>query len=430
MLFGFTILVTINSIGDLTVDPILVIPRKIEKWAEKKPELAALLASEYGDALMNAYDELDVSLLYQSESHGISHIERTMLFGALIAKNEKLGPTETRDVLLCCSYHDIGRTDDRYDVGHGRQSAEKIRDSERLRSLFADPEAAMAAIHAHSIPDGEAEDAPLIYNVKDLDRSKLYTVCLKDADNIDRVRIYDLDVSFLRFAGTRAMVPLAWWVLDAYLKKHTVLCFGDSNTYGYNPRTETRYPSFFRYPEILQKFLGEEYSVVAEGLNGRTTAFAKNGLQWKSGLYAVETVIASHYPVDTLVIMLGTNDCAAELDLEAADIAGGMERLIAAARALLMEKQGYLPKIIIVCPPHLEESIFNGPFAENVNSKSLEVSKALPEKFKELAERSNCDFMNLDGVIKYSVIDSEHLRPYDHYRVAGMLADMIRDITD
>ncbi len=409
------------------MDSSLVIPKRIEKWAKEKPEIASLLASRYGDALMKAYEDLDVSLLYQSVTHGIGHIERTMLFGALIAKNEKLSESDTKDVLLCCAYHDIGRTDDHYDLGHGRQSAKMIREGEHLRSLFTEPEAAMAAIHSHSIPDGEAEDAPLIYNVKNLDKSILYTACLKDADNIDRVRLYDLDVSFLRFAGTRAMVPLAYWVLEEYLKKHTVLCFGDSNTYGYNPRTGTRYPSYMRYPAVLQRFLGEDYTVIAEGLNGRTTAFPKEGIVWKSGLYALEPVIASHYPVDTLVIMLGTNDCAAELDLEAEDIAGGMEKLIIAARDLLTEKQGYRPRIILVCPPHLEESVLSGPFCEEMNAKSIEVSKRLPALYEELAEKQNAGYLDLDGAIRFSEIDSEHLRPFDTYRVAGMLAEMIRD---
>lgn len=409
------------------MDSSLVIPKRIEKWAMEKPEIASLLASQYGDALMKAYEDLDVSLLYQSVTHGIGHIERTMLFGALIAKNEKLSESDTKDVLLCCAYHDIGRTDDHYDLGHGRQSAEMIREGEHLRSLFTEPEAAMAAIHSHSIPDGEAEDAPILYNVKNLDKSVLYTACLKDADNIDRVRIYDLDESFLRFAGTRAMVPLAYWVLEKYLKKHTVLCFGDSNTYGYNPRTGTRYPSYMRYPAVLQRFLGEDYTVIAEGLNGRTTAFPKEGIVWKSGLYAVEPVIASHYPVDTLVIMLGTNDCAAELELEAEDIAGGMEKLIIAARDLLTEKQGYSPRIILVCPPHLEESVLSGPFSEEMNAKSIEVSKRLPELYKELAKKQNAGYLDLDGTIRFSEIDSEHLRPFDTYRVAGMLADLIRE---
>lgn len=408
------------------MDPSLVIPRRIEKWAVEKPGIDSLLKTGYGDALMKAYEELDLSLLYQSVTHGIGHIERVMLFGALIAKNEKLSPEETKDVLLCCAYHDIGRVNDSYDVEHGRHSAEMIRDSESLRSLFSEPEAAMAAIHAHSVPDGKAEDAPVIYNVRDLNKSVLYTTCLKDADNIDRVRIYDLDVRFLRFAGTRAMVPLAWWVLDAYLKKHTVLCFGDSNTYGYNPRTEARYPSYFRYPDILQQFLGEEYNVIGEGLNGRTTAFTRKGQPWKSGLYAVEAVLASHYPVDTLVLMLGTNDCSTELDLDAAEIAGGMEKLLTAARDLLREKQGYDPRIILVCPPHLEESVQTGPFAGEMNEKSIRASRELPERYEKLAAKYACGFLNLDGTVRFSEIDSEHLRPFDNYRIAGMLADMIR----
>ncbi|MBQ6372326.1 MAG: HD domain-containing protein, partial [Oscillospiraceae bacterium] len=178
------------------MDPSLVIPRRIEKWAKERPEIAALMASQYGDALIEAYESLDVSLLYQSVTHGVGHIERTMFFGAMIAMNERLSADETRDVLLCCSYHDIGRTDDRYDLDHGRKSAEMIGKGESLRSLFSEPEAAMAAIHAHSVPDDEAGDAPVIYNVKKLDKSTLYMACLKDADNIDRVRIYDLDESF------------------------------------------------------------------------------------------------------------------------------------------------------------------------------------------------------------------------------------------
>ena len=409
------------------MDASLVIPRRIEKWAAERPEIAALMASEYGKALLKAYEELDLSLLYQSVTHGIGHIERTMFFGAMIAMNEKLSAVDTWDILLCCSYHDIGRTDDRYDLEHGRRSAEKIREGEILRALFTEPEAAMAAIHAHSVPDSEAEDAPLIYNVKKLDKSALYTACLKDADNIDRVRIYDLDESFLRFPKTREMVPLAWWLLDAYLKKHTVLCYGDSNTYGYNPRTEGRYPSYFRYPNILQQFLGNEYKVIAEGLNGRTTAFPKAGLIWKSGLYAVEPILASHYPVDTLVVMLGTNDCAAELELGSVDITKGLEKLLVTAKELLMEKQGYEPRVIVVCPPHLEESIMEGPFAEEMNSRSIEVSKAFPGLYEKLAMKLNCEYLNLDGTIRFSEIDSEHLKPFDCYRVAMILAEIISE---
>lgn len=403
----------------------LIIPRRIREWSARQPDLAELLGSEYGEALMEAYRTLDCSRLYRSVTHGVGHIERTMLFGALIAKNQGLGPEDTRDVLLCCSYHDIGRIDDRYDLDHGRRSAEKIREDDSLRNLFSRAEEAMAAIHSHAVPDGETAGVPQLYGVRDLEKYELLTACLKDADNIDRVRIYDLDESFLRFSGTRALVPLAWWVLEEYLRRHVVLCFGDSNTYGYNPRTGLRYPDYFRYPAILGKMLGEEYTVIDEGLNGRTTAFTRWGKPWLSGLYALEPVLAAHCPVDTLVFMLGTNDCSAQLDLSAEEITEGMGKLIRTARQLLGEKQEREPRIILVCPPPIEESVKDGPFAGEMNEKSLAVSAALPAMYRKLAETAGCDYLDLSGVIRFSEIDSEHLRPFDNYRLAGMLAELI-----
>ena len=67
------------------------------------------------------------------------------------------------------------------------------------------------------------------------------------------------------------------------------------------------------------------------------------------------------------------------------------------------------------------------PFSEEMNAKSIEVSKRLPELYKELAKKQNAGYLDLDGAIRFSEIDSEHLRPFDTYRVAGMLADLIRE---
>jgi lysophospholipase L1-like esterase len=53
----------------------------------------------------------------------------------------------------------------------------------------------------------------------------------------------------------------------------TVLCYGDSNTWGYNPSTEDRYPLAERWVSVLALALGPEYLVIPEGLNGRTTVW-------------------------------------------------------------------------------------------------------------------------------------------------------------
>ena len=53
----------------------------------------------------------------------------------------------------------------------------------------------------------------------------------------------------------------------------TVLCYGDSLTWGYNAENLSRHALADRWPSVLQAALGSGVKVIAEGLNGRTTAF-------------------------------------------------------------------------------------------------------------------------------------------------------------
>ena len=49
-----------------------------------------------------------------------------------------------------------------------------------------------------------------------------------------------------------------------------ILCFGDSNTYGFTPDWKHRYGRDIRYPGALQALLGDGYYVAEDGLIGRT----------------------------------------------------------------------------------------------------------------------------------------------------------------
>ena len=55
--------------------------------------------------------------------------------------------------------------------------------------------------------------------------------------------------------------------------KRTIVAFGDSNTHGYCSETGGRFSEEERWPCLLEKYLGEEYRVMEEGLSGRTTVF-------------------------------------------------------------------------------------------------------------------------------------------------------------
>ena len=54
-----------------------------------------------------------------------------------------------------------------------------------------------------------------------------------------------------------------------------ILCYGDSNTFGYNPETGGRYDKNTRWSGILSYLLKENYEIIEEGMNNRT-AFFKN----------------------------------------------------------------------------------------------------------------------------------------------------------
>ena len=203
----------------------------------------------------------------------------------------------------------------------------------------------------------------------------------------------------------------------------TVLCYGDSNTYGYDPETGLRYPPALRWPDALQALLGPEYRVIPEGLNGRTTAFGRKGLAWLNGLSTLDPIIRTHYPIDSLIFMLGTNDCCAELGLSAEEITTGMEKLIDRARAHLSEIQVNEAEIIIIAPKAMDGKVLRGVFSYEMNEKSVRVSQELTALYKELAQRKGCGFTDIEDIIELSETDGEHFLPEGGKKLAGKLKE-------
>ena len=128
-----------------------------------------------------------------------------------------------------------------------------------------------------------------------------------------------------------------------------ILCFGDSNTYGFTPDWKHRYGRDIRYPGVLQTLLGDGYYVAEDGLIGRTAAFPDSNRDGRSALETLPLSIESHGPVQYIILMLGTNDCKADKTRSAEEVGIGMDKLI---RLVI----GMLPawtKILLVAPPPL-----------------------------------------------------------------------------
>lgn len=206
----------------------------------------------------------------------------------------------------------------------------------------------------------------------------------------------------------------------------TVLCYGDSNTYGYNPLNGLRYPEDIRWTGRLRGLLGNAYRVIEEGCNGRTTIFDDPLEGWKNGLGYLRPCLNSHKPVDIVILMLGSNDLKETFHASAKQIADGAGTLVEVIQAFTREKQGFEPQIILVSPPEIGEGIrsssFYGAFYENAISRSRE----FPLWYRKVAEEHRCIFFNAAEHVQPSKEDSLHLSPEGHAKLAGELCKVVK----
>lgn len=208
----------------------------------------------------------------------------------------------------------------------------------------------------------------------------------------------------------------------------TVLCYGDSNTYGFNPLNGMRYPKEVRWTGRLQQLLGEDYSVIEEGCNGRTTIFEDPVEGWKKGLDYLRPCLNTHKPVDVVILMLGTNDLKKMFGAGAEDAAGGAKMLVKVIQEFTKEKQGFTPDIILVSPPRIEEGVCNSAFSRSFDLRSVEESKKFAVCYKEVADKEGCIFLDAALYIRPSGEDYVHLGPEGHVVLAEMLAKAVFSI--
>ncbi|MBQ9232976.1 MAG: SGNH/GDSL hydrolase family protein [Lachnospiraceae bacterium] len=206
----------------------------------------------------------------------------------------------------------------------------------------------------------------------------------------------------------------------------TVLCYGDSNTYGYNPANGFRYPEDIRWTGILQKILGTEYKIIEEGCNGRTTIFDDPLEGWKNGRGYLKPCLNSHKPIDYIIMMLGSNDLKDTFRASAMDIAAGAGVLVKDIIDFTEVKQGYVPIIILVSPPEIGDGITDSPFYGRFFEDAIERSKEFPKYYKKVAEDYGCIFVDAASYIKPSTIDSLHISPEGHKKLAEVFCEVIK----
>lgn len=205
------------------------------------------------------------------------------------------------------------------------------------------------------------------------------------------------------------------------MTKKRVLCYGDSNTWGYIPLTGKRFDENARYTKLLQKLLGEKYEVVEDGLRGRNVGhdfnvYPRGNL---NGAITFPQSLIAHDPLDYVIIMLGTNDLDARFNSNAQECAKILEKeyitLVKEDLSVILTKT---PTIVIVAPNEMTG------MAEYLKDKGvIEKSHYFNIEYKKIAEENNCLFVDNTGLVAGE--DGIHLTKESHMLLAKKLYDCL-----
>ncbi len=191
----------------------------------------------------------------------------------------------------------------------------------------------------------------------------------------------------------------------------TVLCYGDSNTFGHATaaRPDGRYGPDERWTGVLAATLGPEWLVIAEGLGGRTTVSDDpiEGAE-KNGRTYLYPCLMSHKPLDVVVIMLGTNDLKARFNKTPWEIAAGVGVLVDLVRTARAGRDEGVPEILVVSPPPTADSF---PTYSEMFIGAPPKSHRLAPEYRRMAAERGVAFFDAGSVIKSSPVDGIHFDP-------------------
>lgn len=198
-----------------------------------------------------------------------------------------------------------------------------------------------------------------------------------------------------------------------------ILCYGDSNTFGYIPVSGERYDENTRWTGILQSILGKDYAIIEEGMCDRT-GFVNNpkGFVFSAPRHFPK-LIAKSSDVDILILSVGTNDLQFQYDISYGAIERGLETLIVEARK-------YIHNIVLIPSVILEENILEGFFKIQFDETSVVKSKKVGKIYRKLAGLYGCKLFDINEFVKPSQEDGLHYSIEGHRLIAEKLAEFIK----
>ncbi len=191
-----------------------------------------------------------------------------------------------------------------------------------------------------------------------------------------------------------------------------ILCFGDSLTWGWVPREDggptTRYDYQDRWTGVMARTLGDGFRVIEEGLSARTTSADDPNDPRLNGSLHLPVILASHLPLDLVILMLGTNDTRPVYQRTVSDISYGMMKLVL---QVLTEAGGVgtaypPPKCLLVAPPPMGS--MSHPYLQSMYGGGISKSQQLGKEYAALADYLKVDFFDAGECISTCGSDGIH----------------------
>lgn len=201
-----------------------------------------------------------------------------------------------------------------------------------------------------------------------------------------------------------------------------ILCFGDSNTWGYIPDSAKRYRENIRWTSLLQNLLGKDFKIIEAGCCNRT-CFMDNPLGIEqTGYKVLEKYLNADFAKnpDLIIISLGINDIQKSYNPSLDEIKTGLEGLINLTKSICKKA-----KILVISPARLSNSVKTGYFKNQFDELSIEKSKHFAKIYEETAKDNDCLFFDWDKIVKVSDIDGLHFSPEAHKKIAYALYDFL-----
>ncbi len=195
-----------------------------------------------------------------------------------------------------------------------------------------------------------------------------------------------------------------------------ILCYGDSNTFGFIPQTCGRYKKNERWSGILSDLL-PNFEIIEEGMNNRT-GFFKNpaGLKQSGGEY-LPIYLQNHKNIDICILSLGTNDAQFFYNLDEQAAKDGVQHLINSIQYVNSETQ-----IIIIPPVKITENILRSGFSMMFDKNSIEKIQNIFPIFAQKAEENNCLYFDFNEIVSPSETDGLHYTKEAHKIIAQELS--------